>query len=69
MPSSSGGDGRNLGRKPSTNKIKNNRTGSEWKLVDYTKNVKAKTPINTPSPSSPISPSLKQILDNPLHYV
>lgn len=65
MLSSSGGDGRNLSQKPSTNKIKNNRSDSEWKHVDYSKNRKSKTSINTSKPSSPISPSLKQILDNP----
>ncbi|KAL4098839.1 hypothetical protein QTP88_023359 [Uroleucon formosanum] len=65
MPSSSGGDSHNLGQKPSTIKIKNNRTDSEWKQVDYTKNRKSKTSVNTSNPSSPIPPSLKQILDNP----
>ncbi|KAL4090802.1 hypothetical protein QTP88_025575 [Uroleucon formosanum] len=40
MPSSSGGDGRNLGLKPSTIKVKNNRSDSEWKQVDFTKNRK-----------------------------
>lgn len=65
MPSSSGGDGRNLGQKPSNNKIKNNRSDSKWKQVDYTKNRKSKISNNTSSSLSPISPSLKIILDNP----
>lgn len=45
--------------------IKNIQIDQEWKHVDYTKNCKSKISINTSKLTSPISPNLQHILDNP----
>jgi len=65
MPSSSGGGSRG-GQNPSTNKLKptsqNKSSGlnSEFTLVSYSRKSKAKS-----NPTSPVSPGLQQIMDNP----
>lgn len=65
MSSSSGGGSRAV-QNPSTNKLKstsqNKSSGfnSEFTQVSYSRKSKAK-----PNPTSPVSPSLQQIMDNP----
>ena len=60
IPSSSGGDSRNKGQNPLIFKLNQ----LDQKKVDYTKNPKFKTSNKNTSPSSPISPILKHILNN-----
>lgn len=65
MSSSSGGGSR-AGRNSSTNRLKSTSQngssglGSEFTLVSYQRKSKTK-----PNPTSPVSPGLQQIMDNP----
>ena len=70
MPSSSSGDGRFLGQKPGSNKIKadlssGRNVDASWKTVGYKKN-KNNSANNkvTSANDDPVSPSLQHIIDN-----
>lgn len=69
MPLPSSGDGRFLGQKPGSNKIKsalasNNHSDSNWDIVDSKKKSRKSNNINNNTNKSAMSPNLQHIIDN-----